>query len=77
MTRAAWQAEAQAVRNVAEAIERVLRDAPAGASEARLWGAVGSCGVSRAVFVRALQTLETRRVVRRTRERVFSIGGGP
>jgi cytochrome c-type biogenesis protein CcmH/NrfG len=68
----AEQAEAQAVRNVAEAIERTLRDAPNPASEAVLWAALGPLGVTRAQFDRALWTLEVRRVARRADGRVFS-----
>lgn len=72
MTRAAWQVEAQTVRNVAEAIERVLAEVGhRGASEAALWTAIESCGVTREVFDAALRVLVTRRVVRRTREAVF------
>jgi hypothetical protein len=75
MTRAE-QAEAQAVRNVAEAIERTLRDAPNPASEASLWAALGPLGVTtRAQFDRALWTLEVRRVVRRAGGRLFSERG--
>jgi hypothetical protein len=76
VTRAAWQVEAQTVRNVAEAIERVLRDAPVVVPEASLWAALGPLGVTRAAFDRALETLETRRVVRRAGGRVFTTGGG-
>jgi hypothetical protein len=74
MTRAE-HAEAQAVRNVAEAIERVLRDAPNPAVEASLWAALEPLGVTRAVFDRALWVLEVRRVVRRAGGRVFSERG--
>jgi hypothetical protein len=77
MPRPDWQVEAQTVRNVAEALERVLRDhAPAGPSEAILWASLGPLGVARASFDRALAVLETRQVVRRERGRVFLIGGG-
>ena len=73
MRRAAWQVEAQTVRNLAEAIERVLAGVShRGASESALWGAIQSCGVERSAFDHALQALVTRRVVRRTRARVFS-----
>jgi hypothetical protein len=77
MRRADWQAEAQAVRNVAEAIRRVLAGLPPGqgSGEAALWAAIESCGVTRSTFDAALRTLETGRVVRRAGWRVFSERG--
>lgn len=77
MRRADWQAEAQAVRQVAEAIRRVLADqGEQGAHEARLRVALEQgCGVTRATFDAALRTLEVGRVVRRAGGRVFYAGG--
>lgn len=74
MRRADWQAEAQAVRAVAEAIERVLRDAPSQVPEASLYAALGPLGVTRAQFDDALRTLEVRRVVRRAEGMVYGKG---
>lgn len=74
MRRADWQAEAQAVRNIAEAIERVLRDAPDPADEAVLFAAIGPLGVTRAVFDAALQTLEIGGYVRRAGGLIYSGG---
>lgn len=75
MRRADWQVEAQAVRNVVEAIERVLRDAPNPAEEASLWAALGPLGVTRAHFDDALRVLEIGRYVRRVEGMVYSERG--
>ena len=75
MRRTDWQAESQAVRNVADAIAATFAGHVDEASEAALFAALVPCGVTSAVFDRALWTLEVRRVVRRVDGRVFSERG--
>lgn len=65
-----WQDEAQTVRNVAEAIERVLREAPQGGRIATLRSALARCGVSDKHFDHAVEVLVIQRRVRKSRGRL-------
>ena len=68
-------AEARTVRNVAEAIERCLVGAAEGGHvENQFWPACRAVGVRRAVFDRAVETLEITRRVVRSYDRIYVEG---
>lgn len=68
------QDEAQAIRNVAEAIERVLRDAPEGFRLTLIWDTLQATGVSFEVYDAAVSVLLTQRRARVEGDRLFAGG---
>ena len=66
------QNAAQTVRHVAEALERVLRDAPEGGEIGTLRTALAGCGVSDEAFDRAVEVLVVQRKLRRARGRLMT-----
>ena len=69
--REAWQVEAQIVRDVAEAIERIIRDMPKGGSLELAWQAMEACKVDRDLFDRAIWVLRTQGRVRVIKDRLY------
>ena len=67
----AWEVEAQATRNVAEAIERVIRELPKGGSIELLWEAMDACKIDRAIFDRAVWVLTTQGRARKIKDRLY------
>ena len=66
-----WEINAQIVRDVAEAIERVINELPEGGSIDRVWQTIETFKVDRVLFDRALWVLKTQRRVRRIKDRLY------
>jgi hypothetical protein len=71
--REAWEIEAQATKNVAEAIERFLHMLPAGSSRSveQMWEPISGTGVSREIFDRAVWTLQQGQRIRKIKDRLY------
>ena len=69
--REAWEVEAQITRNVAEAVERVVRDFPKGGDLDLIWRTVEAFKVDREIFDRAIWVLTTQGRARRIKDRLY------